>query len=307
MARETSPCSDETALARRDILSASTVMQNSSSSLFGSTRPQLMSCRGRAPAFRAAARGAPRSRCAEKRSWPAGTGVCVVKTTCAETRRAASSAPMPSLAIRCRTSSSAANALCPSLRCTTPGEMPSARAPARRRRRAAAPAGCGRGRRRRRAATSARDLPGWLPSTLESSSSSVLRPTESCQTRAVIVPVRVSIVTVTGTPLLRGRLNGQQAAVDVQVVLVLPAVAVEPLPEIALVVVQADADERNAEVRRALDVIAGQDAEAARVDRDRFVQPELGGEVGHRPRPRARRRAGRPRCASSVRYSCIRR
>ena len=85
----------------------------------------------------------------------------------------------------------------------------------------------------------------------------------------------------------------------------LPAVDVEPLPEIALVVVEADADERDAEVGRALDVVAGQDAEAAGVDRQRLVQAELGREVGHRPRPEhagvarapgVRRRRGTPAC-----------
>ena len=103
-----------------------------------------------------------------------------------------------------------------------------------------------------------------------------------------------------------GRAPAESAAtrlVDVDVVLVLPAVAVEPLPEVALVVVEPDADERNAEVGGALDVIAGQNAEAARIDRQRLVQPELGGEVRDRPRPqhagvarapRVLRRAGIP-------------
>jgi hypothetical protein len=47
--------------------------------------------------------------------------------------------------------------------------------------------------------------------------------------------------------------------VERQVVFVLPAVDVEPLPEVALVVVEPDADERDAEVRRAFDVVARQD------------------------------------------------
>ena len=53
---------------------------------------------------------------AVKRSCPAGTGVCVVNTTCDETRLHASSAAMPSRSIRWRTSSSAAKALWPSFR-----------------------------------------------------------------------------------------------------------------------------------------------------------------------------------------------
>ena len=95
------------------------------------------------------------------------------------------------------------------------------------------------------------------------------------------------------------RLERQQRAVDVAVVLLLIARQIESLREISLVVVQPDADERNAEIGRRLDVIAGEDAEAARVDRNRFVQAELGREIrdGSRPEharvpraPRARRR-----------------
>ncbi len=81
------------------------------------------------------------------------------------------------------------------------------------------------------------------------------------------------------------RPHRQRSVVDVEVVLVLPAVAVQPLPEISLVVIEPDADERNAEVRGALDVIAGKNAEAARVNGERLVDAELGGEVRDRPRP----------------------
>ncbi len=58
------------------------------------------------------------------------------------------------------------------------------------------------------------------------------------------------------------RLNGQQLAVDVEIILVLPPFVIEPLTEVSLVVVQADADQRDAEIRRALEVIACQDTEA---------------------------------------------
>ena len=76
----------------------------------------------------------------------------------------------------------------------------------------------------------------------------MLRPTASCQTRAEIVPVRVSTETVTGTAWASAGRIGSDAVIDVEVVLVLPAVAIEALPEVALVVVEADADERDAEV-----------------------------------------------------------
>ena len=47
-----------------------------------------------------ASRSGPRcssTRAGENRSWPAGTGVCVVNTTCAATRRSASAESMPSV------------------------------------------------------------------------------------------------------------------------------------------------------------------------------------------------------------------
>ena len=52
--------------------------------------------------------------------------------------------------------------------------------------------------------------------------------------------------------------------------------------EVALRIHESDADERHAEVAGFLAVIAGQHAEAARVDRQRLVQRELGREVRDR-------------------------
>ena len=93
---------------------------------------------------------------------------------------------------------------------------------------------------------------------------------------------------------------------EIQVVLVLPAGLIEPLPEITLVVEQPDADQRHAEIGRRLDVIARQDAEAARVDRQRLVQAELGGEVRDGPRAEDAGVPPAPR-VREPRYSCIRR
>jgi hypothetical protein len=45
--------------------------------------------------------------------------------------------------------------------------------------------------------------------------------------------------------------------IDIDVIFVLPPVAIQPLTEISLVV-QPDANERDAEVRRALEMVAGQ-------------------------------------------------
>ena len=52
--------------------------------------------------------------------------------------------------------------------------------------------------------------------------------------------------------------------------------------KIPLRVHEADTNERNPEVAGLLAVIAGEHAETARVDRERLVQRELGGEVGDR-------------------------
>ena len=79
----------------------------------GSTRPEAHErVRATARARRAAGRGAPRSASGAKRSCPAGTGVCVVKTTCARDaphrlvgvdalRRPSAGAPAPARQTRC--------------------------------------------------------------------------------------------------------------------------------------------------------------------------------------------------------------
>ena len=75
------------------------------------------------------------------------------------------------------------------------------------------------------------------------------------------------------------RLEGHRVRVELHVALALPAVGVELLAEVALAVEQADADERDAERRRRLQVVAGEHAEAAGVLRDRLGDAELGREV----------------------------
>ena len=90
------------------------------------------------------------------------------------------------------------------------------------------------------------------------------------------------------------RAEGKQVRVDGDVILVLPAAQVQPLTEVSLAVVQTHAHEGHAQIGRALDVIAGQDAQAARVDGQRFVEAELGGEVRNRPGPQHAGVAGAP-------------
>ncbi len=72
----------------------------------------------------------------------------------------------------------------------------------------------------------------------------------------------------------------QLVGVEQRVVLLLPAVAGQGLAEVAVPVEQADADERDAEVGGGLEVVAGEDAEAARVLRQGGGDAELRGEVG---------------------------
>ena len=79
------------------------------------------------------------------------------------------------------------------------------------------------------------------------------------------------------------RLGGQLGAGDRLVEVLLPAVLVDQLMDVPLVVEQPDADDRRAQVAHALQVVPRQHPEAARVDGQRLVDAELGGEVGDRP------------------------
>ncbi len=78
-------------------------------------------------------------------------------------------------------------------------------------------------------------------------------------------------------------LDRQGRDVEVDVALRLPRRTIHLLEEVALPVEQADADERQPEVGRRLQVIGREDAEAAGVDRQRLVNRELGREVRDRP------------------------
>ncbi len=82
--------------------------------------------------------------------------------------------------------------------------------------------------------------------------------------------------------LLAQEREGEAVGVEDGVVLLLPAVTVEALAEVPGLVEQADADDRDADVGRRLEVVAGEDAEAAGVLGQRRGDPELGAEVGDR-------------------------
>ena len=77
-----------------------------------------------------------------------------------------------------------------------------------------------------------------------------------------------------------GRRDRQPGAVEAWESLLLPAVGVEPLAEVALGVEQADADERHAEIASRLEVIAGEDPETTGILRESLGDAELGREVG---------------------------
>ena len=78
---------------------------------------------------------------------------------------------------------------------------------------------------------------------------------------------------------------------------VLLAAGREALAEVALAVEQPDPDEGDVEVRALLEVVAGEEAEPARVEGERVVEPELGREV----RDRRARRRGPPRTSRAGR------
>ena len=72
-------------------------------------------------------RGSPRTSSGSNTSFPAGTGVCVVKTVDARSRSIASSADRPCSSTSSRIRSSWRNAECPSFRWKTVGSRPSPR------------------------------------------------------------------------------------------------------------------------------------------------------------------------------------
>ena len=109
------------------------------------------------------------------------------------------------------------------------------------------------------------------------------RPTRISHTLASSLPVRVSMRD--GDRLAvgaQGRLHRQVLDLRVEVLFLLPAVDVEVLLEIALVVEQPDGHQRHAQAAGALDVVAREHAQAAGIDRHRLVDAELQREIGHR-------------------------
>ena len=98
--------------------------------------------------------------------------------------------------------------------------------------------------------------------------------------------------------------QAERSGVELDDALLLPPVAVEALAEVALRVQQADADERHAEVRRRLEVVAGEDTQPAGVLGEGLADAELRREVGdgaqRRARARVEPRGGRQRRAQAA-------
>jgi hypothetical protein len=85
-----------------------------------------------------------------------------------------------------------------------------------------------------------------------------------------------------GDPDVLDRPDGHRPRVESGEALLLPAPRVERLAEVAVVVEEADRDERQADVVGRFEVVAGEHPESAGVLGQRGGHAELGGEVGHR-------------------------
>ena len=99
-----------------------------------------------------------------------------------------------------------------------------------------------------------------------------------------------------------GATHRQLRRIEIRLGMLLVAIGVDLLAEVAPAIEEADAHERNRGIRCGLAVVAGQDAEAARVELHRFVDAELGAEVGDRAGQRRARASSRTRSPS--RWPC---
>ena len=230
-----------------------------------------------------------RTRSAANRSLPAGTGVWIVKTLSARTRsQAASRSSPPATSSRARSASM--NAEWPSFRCQTAGSMPRARST----RTPPTPRTSSWWSRISRPRTYRMFVIGRSASSFSgmsvSSRRTGVRPTWTDQTAIWRSRPGRATVTVSGSPSRPWtRPIGQRPHVVVRVGVLLVAVGVDRLVEVAVAVEQPDADERQRHVGRGLHVVAGQHAEAARVDAERLATGRTR-RRSRRPARAARRR-----------------
>src|ERR1700674_2577802 len=78
-----------------------------------------------------------------------------------------------------------------------------------------------------------------------------------------------------------GSFHSKLADIGLEILFVLPAIAIEALAEISLTIKQAHANQRDPEIGGALDVIAGQNSKSPGIHRKRFVHAKFGGEISH--------------------------
>ena len=121
-----------------------------------------------------------------------------------------------------------------------------------------------------------------------------MRPTSMRQTWITSGPVGSLTVTFRSSPNASlHRLNGQRVEIVVAVAFLLPAVGVQQLAEITLLIEQSDADERQVEIARRLQMIAGKNAQAAGINGQAFGEAVFGRKIGDEL---AARLSARPSC-----------
>ena len=74
--------------------------------------------------------------------------------------------------------------------------------------------------------------------------------------------------------------DGQLSGIVIRIKCLLRSISVDHLAEIAMLVEQADGDDRHAEIAGGFELIAGHIAQAARIDREGFAQHEFHAEIG---------------------------
>ena len=140
-----------------------------------------------------------------------------------------------------------------------------------------------------------------LAGTSVSSSRIGTRPTWATQTAAWTERSATSTVTVERRAVEAARPTQRELGrVEIGLRVLLVAIGVDLLAEVAAPVEEADADERQRRIRCGLAVVAGQHAEAARVDLHRLVDAVLGAEVGDRAGQRPLRRCDGTRSSAPL-------
>ena len=96
------------------------------------------------------------------------------------------------------------------------------------------------------------------------------------------------------------RLDGHRHRIVVGIGLVLPAVPIDRLPKVALLIQDPDPHRGQPEVARRLEEVAGEDPEAAGIERDGLAETELHAEIGDQVSVEARGAARAPGARTQV-------